>query len=103
MTSELIYREISCQKSVDGSNFSQGVQDYNFSTGAPTGWIPSRSYFRIEMTLDGAGIPAPGSGLGSQPTVRQQLAFADSACGNLYDNVYFKGAGQDISTAINYV
>ena len=103
MTSELIYREISCQKSVDGSNFSQGVQDYNFSTGAPTGWIPSRSYFRIEMTLDGAGIPAPGSGLGSQPTVRQQLAFADSACGNLYDNVYFKGAGQDISTAVNYV
>ena len=101
MSAELIYREISCSKSVDKENFSQGVQDYSFSTGAPTGWIPSRSYFRIEMTLDGLGVPADG--LGSQPTLRQQLAFADSACGNLYDNVYFKGAGQDISTAVNYV
>ena len=101
MSSELIYREISCQKSVDKENFSQGVQDYSFSTGAPTGWIPSRSYFRIEMTLDGLGVPV--NGLGSQPEVREQLAFADSACGNLYDNVYFKGAGQDISTAVNYV
>jgi hypothetical protein len=102
MTSELQYREISPQKSVDGANFQQGVQDFNFSTGAPIGWIPSRSYFRIEMTLDGAGVP-PAAGLGKQPTVRQQLAFADSACGNLYDNVYFKGAGQDISSAVNYV
>ena len=101
MSSELIYREISCQKSVDKENFSQGVQDYSFSVGAPTGWIPSRSYFRIEMTLDGLGVPV--NGLGSQPEIREQLAFADSACGNLYDNVYFKGAGQDISTVVNYV
>ena len=101
MTSELVFREISCSKAVNGENFSQGVQDYNFSTGAPTGWIPSRSYFRIEMTLEGAGNLA--GGLVLQPTVRQQLAFADSACGNLFDNVYFKGAGQDISTAVNYV
>ena len=65
MTSELIYREISCQKSVDGSNFAQGVQDYSFSMGQPTGWIPSRSYFRIEMTLEGLGVPA--NGLGANP------------------------------------
>ena len=49
------------------------------------------------MTLDGLGVG------GLQPTVRQQLAFADNACGALFDNVYFKGAGQDISTAVNYV
>ena len=67
MTSELIYREISCQKSVDGSNFAQGVQDYSFSMGQPTGWIPSRSYFRIEMTLDGLGVPN-AAGVGVQPT-----------------------------------
>ena len=101
MHAELQYREVSCSKAVDKDNFSQGVQDYNFSTGAPTGWIPSKSYFRIEMTLDGFGIPV--AGVGAQPTVFEQLAFADSCCGNLYDNVYFKGAGQDISTAVNYV
>ena len=79
---ELVYREISCAKAVNGDSFSQGVQDYNFSTGSPTGWIPSKSYFRIEMTLDGLGVG------GLQPTVRQQLAFADNACGALFDNVY---------------
>ena len=47
------------------------------------------------MKLNGAG--------GNQPTISQQLAFADSACANLFDNVYFKGAGQDISSAVNYV
>jgi hypothetical protein len=91
-----VYREISCQKAVNGTNFVQGVQDYNFSTGAPTGWIPSRSYFRIEMELKGQeGKVAPIQG--------ENLAFADSACGNLFDNVYFRGAGQDISSAVNYV
>ena len=95
MTSELCYRECSAQKSVGGTDFQQGVMDFNFSTGAPTGWIPSRSYFRIEMTLKGAGS--------AQPTISQQLAFADSACGCLFDNIYFKGAGQDISTAVNYI
>ena len=82
MTSELCYRECSAQKSVGGTDFQQGVMDFNFSTGAPTGWIPSRSYFRIEMTLKGAA--------GAQPTISQQLAFADSACGCLFDNIYFK-------------
>ena len=95
MSAELQYREISAQKAVSDVNFSQGVMDFNFSTGAPTGWIPSKSYFRIEMKLNGEG--------GNQPTISQQLAFADSACANLFDNVYFKGAGQDISSAVNFV
>ena len=95
MSAELQYREVSAQKAVNDVNFSQGVMDFNFSTGAPTGWIPSKSYFRIEMKLNGEG--------GNQPTISQQLAFADSACANLFDNVYFKGAGQDISSAVNYV
>ena len=93
---EFVYREISCQKAVHGTNFVQGVQDYNLSTGAPTGWIPSRSYFRIEMEIKGqSGTTAPIQG--------ENLALADSCCGNLYDNVYFRGAGQDISSAVNYV
>ena len=35
MTSELCFREISAQKSVGGTDFQQGVMDFNFSTGAP--------------------------------------------------------------------
>ena len=92
---ELQYREVNAQRAIDGNSFSQGVIDYNFSTGSPTCWVPTKSYFRIEMTLTGLG--------NVQPTTSQQLAFADSCCANLFDNVYFKGAGQDISAAVNYV
>jgi len=96
MSVELVYRQVSSQKAVSGQNFSQGVIDFNFSTGAPPGWIPSKTYFLVEMELKGQnGTNAPIQG--------ENLAFADSVCGNLFDNVYFRGAGQDISSAVNYV
>ena len=93
--SELTYRQVSCQKAVSEGNFQQGAQDFNFSMGSPTGWIPARSYFLIEMSLKGQGGNAPLQG--------ESLAFADSACGNLYDNVYFRASGQDVSSCVKYV
>jgi hypothetical protein len=49
------------------------------------------------MTLNGKGIG------GVQPTIAQQLAFADNACSALYDNIYVKAGGSDISIITNYV
>ena len=92
---ELVYRQVTCQKAVNGDNFSQGVQDFNFSIGGKTAWIPNRTYFRIGMTLKGRGNAAP--------TFADQVAFADSVCGNLYNNVYFRAGGQDVSSIVNYV
>ena len=43
---ELQYREVNAQRAIDGNSFSQGVIDYNFSTGSPTCWVPTKSYFR---------------------------------------------------------
>ena len=37
------------------------------------------------------------------PTQGEQLAYADNAIGSIYDNVSFKGAGQDISSATSYI
>ena len=92
---ELVYRQVTCQKAVNGDNFSQGVQDFNFSIGGKTAWIPNRTYFRIGMTLKGLGDTAP--------KFSDQVAFADSVCGNLYNNVYFRAGGQDVSSIVNYV
>ncbi len=96
MDTELVYREISCSRSVSGPAFQMGVHDFNFSTGSPTGWIPSKSYFRVEMEITGHEGKEP-------PLQQEQLAFADNACGCLYDNIYFRGAGQEISSAISCV
>jgi hypothetical protein len=89
------YRQITCQRAVNGSSFPLGVQDYNFSVGRPYGWIPARSYFRIAMTLSGP--------LGGAPVSRDGIAFADSVCGNLFNNVYVRAGGQDVSSIVNYV
>jgi len=94
---ELVYREISCQKAVSGSDFARGVQDYNWSVGAPSAWIPSKSYFRatLKITEGAAGT--------TQPNYQDQLAFADNACSALFNNVYMRAGGQDISSIVNYV
>jgi hypothetical protein len=97
---ELIYREISCQKSVIGADFDRGNQDYNFSMGAPTAWIPSKCYFRVTLKLSNSSDAA---GTGAQPTVSNQLAFADNVAACLYNNAYFKAGGQDVSSIVNYI
>ena len=97
---ELVYREISCQKAVNGNNFSQGNQDFSFSIGNPTAWIPSKSYFRVRASTaaGGGAVIAP-----AQPVTGDQLAFADDAMACLYNNVYFRAGGQDVSSIVNYV
>ena len=101
---ELVYREISCQKAVNGTNFAQGNQDYNFSIGNPTAWLPSKSYFRVTMSLRALGRSALGAQqVPAQPTTQDQLAFADGAIACLYNNVYFRAGGQDVSSIVNYV
>ena len=92
---ESVYKQVTCQRTVSGDNFSQGVQDFNFSIGGKTAWIPNRTYFRVGMTLTGRGGVAA-------PTFSEQVAFSDSVCGNLYNNVYFRAGGQDVSSIVNY-
>ena len=97
---ELIYREISCQKSVIGADFDRGNQDYNFSMGNPTCRIPSKSYFRVTLKLSATDDTL---GAGVQPKVSNQLAFADNVAACLYNNAYFKAGGQDVSSIVNYI
>jgi hypothetical protein len=91
---ELQYRQVTAQRSVALAAFPDGVMDYNFSIGGRLGWIPNKSYFRIGITLSG---PA-----GAAPLLKDQVAFADSVCGNLFSNVYCRAGGQDISSITNY-
>ena len=67
-----------------------------FSMGQPTDWIPNKSFFRVDATITGInGI--------AQPTVNEQIAYADNMVAGMYDNAYFRGGGQDISSVVNYL
>ena len=96
---DLQYREISCQKANTLKDFGSGVQDYNFSIGGASLWHPKKSYFKITMR-----VTAPGgiNGAGDPPTSDKEVALADNVVGNLFDNVYFRGGGQDISNIVSY-
>ena len=91
---EMNYREVSCQKAILGTNFVQGLQDYNWSVGYPVSWIPACTYMR--MTIDLTTI------VGDQPITGDQFAYAENAANNLYNNVYLRAGQQDISSIINY-
>ena len=91
---DMQYREISCQKANTGKDFGVGVQDYNFNVGGATVWHPSKSYFKMTMR-----VTAP---TGAQSRTNLEVALADNVVGNLFDNAYFRGGGQDISSIVSY-
>ena len=91
----MVYRQVTSKRAVSGNNFPQGVIDYDFSIGGSTAWVPSRSYLRVGLTVS--------DGAGNQPNYNKQIAIADGVCGNLFNNVYMRAGGQDISSLVNYV
>jgi hypothetical protein len=68
---------------------------FDFSIGGKTVFIPSKSYFRVGLKL----TQADGT---TQPVLADDVAFANGACGNLFDNVYFYAGGQNVSSITNY-
>jgi|GEM_PF-3063219 len=100
---EMNYREVSCQKAVNATNFSQGLQDFNWSVGYPVSWIPSCTYMRmtVQVNRDAAG----GNAAPQADTVTpadDHFALAENCANNLYNNVYLRAGQQDISSIINY-
>lgn len=95
MASEFNYREVSCNKSVRGIEFERGTQDYSFSIGAPSVWIPRKSYFKVSLKITGKN--------GQPLKTSDCVAFADDVCGSLYNNAYFRVGGQDVSVLSNYL
>lgn len=94
MTDATLFEVIPARR-VDGSNFPLGVIEFPFSVGRPNAWVPAKSYFRISSTIYGA--PAAGP-VASAPVVREMIAFADNAVGNMFDNAYVRSNNVEISS-----
>jgi hypothetical protein len=101
MTSTLLpggeLTEVTCQRNIS-NNFSAGNQDFVYSIGAPNVFVPSQSYFIIDLTL------TAGSATGSrQPLVEDEVALALDAGSCLYNNAYMRMGGQDVSSIVNFL
>jgi hypothetical protein len=89
-----VWRQSTSKRTVAGTQFTQGVIDFDFSVGSNTVFIPSKSYFRISVELqrvDGGAL-----------TANADVAFANFSPGNLFDNCFFYAGGQNVSSCINY-
>ena len=104
LATETAWVEVPCQRNISSGQFAAGVEDYVFSIARPQVWMPSQSYFKFELELLGAGDPNPGAAApAAQPTLREGVAFAENAIGNMYTNVFCLAGGQSISSITNYV
>ena len=96
-STENSWMEVSCQRSVSGSEYGRGLQDYIWSVSAPSVWFPSRSYFRYELELYGPGDPTTSN----PPKVSDGLAFAENCVSNSITNAYMYSGGQVVSSIVN--
>jgi len=101
-TVELQLNECACTKAVDGDSFPRGLQQYPFSVGRPSAWIPSQSYFRFRLSLrkktgNNVGDHKPPSYL------VDKVAMAENVCACLYSNAAFRAGGQDVSSILSYI
>ena len=74
--------------------FLGGVLEFPCQVGAPNGLDLSRSYFRVGMSLYGG----PNAGVAAAPAVREMVAFADNAFGNLFDKAEVTVNNQKLSS-----
>jgi len=97
---ELNWREVTCKRAVNGTNFPLGIQDFDFSvSGSTNAWIPAYSYFRVDATLQ----MVQADGTVREPTLADRTAFALSSPHGLYSNCYFRCGGQDVSTMTSFI
>jgi hypothetical protein len=117
---ELNFREVTCKRSVQGSNFSRGIQDYDFSVSGKNAFIPSLSYFLIDasivvrrgnaprLTNDAVTegyttIPAIDPVPDRQPYYSDGVALADHFGSCLYNNAFFRAGNSDVSLITQYI
>ena len=91
---ETNFLQISCQRNATGAQFDKGVQDFNFSVGGNFCFRPDKSYFKFALKLINKA--------GGQPIAINNMAFADDVVDCLYDNVYFRAGGSDVSSIVNF-
>lgn len=95
---ELNWREVTCKRSVQGNNFEQGIQDYDFSVSGKNAWIPAYTYFRAEIE-----ITKLNGNISSIPLVEDNIALSDCVGNCLYNNTFFKAGGQSVSDIQQYI
>lgn len=88
--SEGSWLECGATRTFTSSSFLNGTLEFPIDVQPGAGWIPSKSYVRIGLTLNGSGA--------AQPTLSQMVALADNAAGNLFSAATVRVGQREISS-----
>jgi hypothetical protein len=89
------YREVSCQKAVEGTSFPSGQQTFRFNVSGTTWWCPSKTYmtFRCSFTDEDGAILAPGVDIAPQMGV----------ISNLYNSIELRMGGKVVQRITQFM
>ena len=89
------YREVSCQKAVQGDAFPSGQQEYRFNCSGATHWVPSKTYMVFDVTLSKPD--------GSHITANSGIAPNMGLLANLYSSIEMRMGGKVVQRVSQYL
>ena len=90
------YRQVSCQKAVEGDSFPSGQQVFRFNVSGSTWWCPSKTFmsFRVALTnTDGSTINMN----------TKKIALNMGTCANLYQSAELRMGGKVVQRVSQYM
>jgi hypothetical protein len=89
------YREVSCQKSIEGASFPSGQQVFRFNVSGSTWWCPSKSYmtFRVALTNQ------LGAALNPAIPIAAQMGLV----ANLYNSIELRMGGKVVQRITQFL
>ena len=89
------YREVSCQKAVQGDAFPSGQQEYRFNCSGATHWVPSKTYMMFDVTLSNAA----GGHIQSTDGIAPNMGLL----ANLYSSIEMRMGGKVVQRVSQYL
>lgn len=89
------YRQVSCQKSIEGAAFPSGQQSFRFNVSGSTWWDPTKTHFSFRMRLSDNGGTPIGVGDGFAPAM--------GLVSNMYQSIELRMGGKVIQRISQFV
>ena len=89
------YREVSCQKSIEGASFPSGQQEFRFNVSGATHWVPSKTFMVFDVTLSKAD--------GTHLTATDGIAPNMGLIANLYNSIELRMGGKVVQRVSQYL
>lgn len=87
------YEPVVCTRQATGANFPGGPLEFRWSVGGQKAFYPSKSFFRVKMSV----VMLDGAAAAAQPNVASTVTFAENPVAGLFSGADFQVGNQSVS------